>query len=116
MRTLHQQGKVCASSTSPIRRIQLRPGFTRQREPLAGFAPLTVTFSNQSTGVYTASLWNFGDGATGTLTNPTHTFTSVGAYTVTLTVSGPEDTNTAIKPAFIAVVEPRGYLPIVMRD
>jgi len=84
--------------------------------PLAGLAPLTVTFANQSTGVYTASLWSFGDGATGTLTNPTHTFTSVGAYTVTLTVSGPEDTDTAIKPAFIAVVEPRVYLPIVMRD
>ena len=31
--------------------------------------------------------WNFGDGATATGVNPTHSFTSPGSYTVTLTVS-----------------------------
>jgi gliding motility-associated-like protein len=42
----------------------------------------------------TGYAWNFGDGASGaantsTLTNPSHTFSSAGNYTVTLTVSGP---------------------------
>lgn len=31
-------------------------------------------------------LWDFGDGTTSTLQNPTHTYTSTGPYTVTLTV------------------------------
>lgn len=31
--------------------------------------------------------WNFGDGGTSTLQNPTHTFSGTGTYTVTLTVS-----------------------------
>ena len=32
-------------------------------------------------------LWDFGDGETSTLENPTHTYTQVGEYTVTLTVT-----------------------------
>ncbi|MCX7953562.1 MAG: PKD domain-containing protein [Bacteroidales bacterium] len=51
--------------------------------------PLTVHFINQSTGMGTLNyLWNFGDGtATSTLQNPTHTYTSVGSYSVTLIVT-----------------------------
>ena len=33
-------------------------------------------------------LWNFGDGTTSTLQNPTHSYTSPGSYTVTLSVYG----------------------------
>lgn len=32
-------------------------------------------------------LWNFGDGTTSTLENPTHTFTAPGTYNVTFTIS-----------------------------
>jgi PKD repeat protein len=32
-------------------------------------------------------LWNFGDGATGTGVTPTHTYTSVGTFTVSLMVT-----------------------------
>ncbi|HEY0039971.1 MAG TPA: PKD domain-containing protein, partial [Flavisolibacter sp.] len=45
--------------------------------------PLTVTFTNQSTGAV-SYLWNFGDGNTSTQQNPTHTYTAYGNYTVTL--------------------------------
>ncbi|PCK32689.1 S8 family serine peptidase [Pseudoalteromonas piscicida] len=46
---------------------------------------MTATFSNQSTsGSYR---WEFGDGATSTQTNPSHTYASAGTYQVTLTVT-----------------------------
>jgi gliding motility-associated-like protein len=48
--------------------------------------PLTTTFVNTSTGGGIITyLWDFGDGQTSTDANPTHTYTSTGAYTVTLT-------------------------------
>ena len=42
-------------------------------------------FTDQSIGADSWS-WNFGDGSTSTLQNPTHTYASVGTFTVTLTV------------------------------
>lgn len=44
-----------------------------------------VNFSNHSTGG-TSYLWQFGDGATSALVNPTHIYNTPGIYTVTLTV------------------------------
>ncbi len=43
----------------------------------------TVNFTNQSTGA-TQYLWNFGDGTTSTLANPSHTYALGGNYQVTL--------------------------------
>lgn len=55
----------------------------------SGIAPLSVSFTNTSSGDYSSLSWNFGDGATSTVTNPTHTFTAKGSYEVTLTANGP---------------------------
>lgn len=43
----------------------------------------TIAFTNNSIGA-TSYLWNFGDGGTSTLTNPTHTYASNGTYQVIL--------------------------------
>src|SRR6266545_389453 len=57
--------------------------------PTSGNVPLTVQFTDQSTGTITARDWNFGDGSAHSSTqNPSHTYTNAGNYTVTLTVSG----------------------------
>lgn len=48
------------------------------------YAPATVSFTNQSLNA-TSYLWNFGDGATSSSTNPTHTYAAGGNYNVTLT-------------------------------
>jgi PKD repeat protein len=73
--------------------------------PLSGTAPLTVTFTNQSTGDYTDVLWNFGDGITSTLTNPTHTYSYAGGYTVTLQASGLGGTDWITRPNVITVYQ-----------
>jgi PKD repeat protein len=53
----------------------------------SGTAPLAVSFTDTSTGSPTSWFWSFGDGGTSTAQNPSHTFTTAGTYTVTLTAS-----------------------------
>ncbi|MBK7130673.1 MAG: M4 family metallopeptidase [Crocinitomicaceae bacterium] len=50
-------------------------------------APFTVNFSNNSVNG-TSFVWDFGDGGNSTANNPSHTYTAVGTYTVTLTADG----------------------------
>jgi nitrous oxidase accessory protein NosD len=51
----------------------------------SGKAPLTVKFTDTSKGVNMTEKWNFGDGSTSTLKNPSHKYTKVGKFKVTLT-------------------------------
>jgi len=69
-------------------------------------APFNVQFTDLTPGA-TAWQWNFGDGGTSTLPNPTHQYTSLGNFTVTLiatVASGCSDTVT--KTSFIQIQEP----------
>ncbi len=70
--------------------------------PVSGPPPLNVAFSDLSTGTITSWSWNFGDGTSSTLQNPSHTY-ALGSYAVSLQVTGPGGTNTMLKPAFIQV-------------
>jgi PKD repeat protein len=63
--------------------------------PTSGTAPLTVQFTDTSTGSPTSWSWNFGDGATSTAQNPSHTYSGAGSYSVTLTVSNANGSNTS---------------------
>ncbi|MFD2551007.1 PKD domain-containing protein [Bizionia sediminis] len=56
----------------------------------------TVAFTNTSAD-YDSVLWEFGDGNTSTLSNPVHTYASVGAYTVTLTVRKCDQVNRKVE-------------------
>jgi len=55
--------------------------------PTTGEVPLTVQFTDQSTGNPTSWSWAFGDGDTSNEQNPEHEYTSVGPFTVILTAS-----------------------------
>jgi PKD repeat protein len=56
--------------------------------PSSGQAPLTVQFTDQSSGPVSSWSWTFGDGSTSTTQSPSHTYASSGTFTATLTVSG----------------------------
>jgi PKD repeat protein len=53
---------------------------------------ITVSFTDASTpgssGPLTAWAWDFGDGGTDTVQNPTHDYDAAGTYTVQLVVTG----------------------------
>ncbi len=74
--------------------------------PTSGTVPLTVQFTDQSSGTITSRQWDFGDGQTSTQQNPSHTFTSPGSYAVTLNVNGPGGANSKQMPAYITVTPP----------
>jgi PKD repeat protein len=60
-------------------------------------APVTISFTDTSSGDGLTYLWNFGDGQTSTQANPTHTF-QAGVWEVTLTVTNDngEDQSSAV--------------------
>lgn len=62
--------------------------------PVSGFAPLTVSFTDNSIGA-TTYLWDFGNGASDNVPNPSYTYTSSGSFTVIQTVSDGNCTDTA---------------------
>ncbi|MFA5212926.1 MAG: PKD domain-containing protein, partial [Methanoregula sp.] len=74
---------------------------------VAGKSPLSVTFTDQSTGAPTSWLWDFGDGTTSPLQNPTHSFSTTGSstttYTVNLTATNSAGSNTTSKTSFITL-------------
>ncbi|NLA32194.1 MAG: PKD domain-containing protein, partial [Methanomicrobiales archaeon] len=82
------------------------PAATFTADPTAGTAPLTVAFTDESTGNVTAWLWFFGDGTSSTEQNPTHTYTTAGAYTISLNVSNAYGFSVKTKTDYISVAEP----------
>lgn len=51
-----------------------------------------VIITDKSVGAQTY-LWDFGDGTTSTDINPSHAYTNVGTYTITLTITNPNSCN-----------------------
>ena len=73
--------------------------------PTNGLVPLTVNFTNTTTGATNYS-WTFGDGKTGATTNASNVYTNAGTYTVTLTAYGPGGSNVLTKTSYITVTNP----------
>jgi PKD repeat protein len=72
----------------------------------SGPAPLTVTFTDQTTGSPTAWSWDFGDGGTSMLRIPSHTYTSAGTYTVKLTATNSCGSNSLTRTNYVTVSAP----------
>lgn len=68
----------------------------------SGFAPLTVQFNDESK-MANSWEWTFGDGATSTEKNPTHTYTAVGNYDVKLVVTNEIGSAEKTETSFIHV-------------
>ena len=76
--------------------------------PTAGCkAPFTVSFQDKTTPGATSWSWNFGDGTTSNLQNPTHTYTSVDTFDVTLTASSSVGcSSTVTQKQFVTITPP----------
>ena len=77
------------------------PGFSGT--PTSGTSPLTVQFTDASTGSPTTWNWTFGDGNTSTLEDPSYTYTTDGTYDVSLTETNDIGSNTTTLTGYIVV-------------
>lgn len=77
-------------------------------DEIEGVPPLTVHFTDTSTGDPTEWLWSFGDGTDSLVKNPDHTYSSDGNYTVTLLARNayPNSADLEVKIAYIHVGPP----------
>jgi len=71
--------------------------------PLLGNAPLSVTFTDASTGAPTSWIWDFGDGMTATSQNPTHIYTIGGTFDVALQAINAFGSSTRTKVGYVIV-------------
>ncbi len=81
--------------------------------PVAEFAAYQISvsygssaqFYNRSINNPVSWLWDFGDGATSTSQNPSHTYSTAGTYTISLTVTNSYGSDAETKTGYITVTE-----------
>ncbi len=79
-------------------------------------APLNVHFTCPVAGS-TAWSWNFGDGGTATTQNPSHTYTTSGIYSVTLTLTDSHGCiSTLTKPNYVVISPPNVHFTETPRE
>ncbi|MFC1998314.1 PKD domain-containing protein [Chloroflexota bacterium] len=92
---------ACSTQPTGLSHNQLKANFAA--DPTYGQGPLTVQFSDKSTGEIESWVWDFdGDGVVdSTDQNPTFVCTASGAYEISLTVSGAGETDTTTKMYYL---------------
>ncbi len=83
--------------------------------PTVGPVPLTVQFTDHSvpgSANITAWAWDFGDGQSSTLANPSHTYDSAGSYPVTLRVTTSAGNDTTTVANYIVVEDGSTGVPV----
>ncbi len=74
--------------------------------PINGAAPLSVSFTDTSSGSITGWAWAFGDGNTSGSQNPSDVYAVPGTYTVQEIVSGPGGSSTSTVANSISAYDP----------
>jgi PKD repeat protein len=100
----HSAYPVTTTKTLTIKDPAILPAADFTADIVTGLSPLEVSFTDISTGSPTSRVWTFGDGITSTATNPTHTYTNPGTYTVSLKVTNAYGYDTETKTGYITVV------------
>lgn len=102
--------------------VELQPGLVSVELPpapeaafvadvLYGIDPLTVAFTDLTSGAVASRAWTFGDGSVSSDVNPLHTYIAPGVYTVKLVATGPGGSDEAEQVDLVTVVSvPRGVL------
>jgi PKD repeat protein len=79
------------------------PAASFSGDPVQGYAPLTVSFTDMSSNIPTDWAWNFGDGGSSNIKNPIHIYSAPGRYTVSLTAGNGYGGNSITKSDYVVV-------------
>jgi PKD repeat protein len=75
-------------------------------DPREGIKPLTVNFTNLSSGDYLKCWWDFGDGSSSSVCDkPSHDYIAAGIYSVSLKVEGLGGIDSKIMAGYIGIEE-----------
>lgn len=88
----------------------ITPAASFGTDTITGLIPMTVTFTDTSTGTVITRTWDFGDSTSTVVTTSvavSHTYTLAGVYTPTLTVEGPLGSDVLTRAAYILAVAPQ---------
>ncbi|MDE0958119.1 MAG: PKD domain-containing protein [Planctomycetota bacterium] len=77
-----------------------------------GIADHSITFQSESSGLISSHYWDFGDGESSTSSGGEHTYLEPGTYTISLTVTGPGGTDTAVFAAPVVVAPPESSMAL----
>lgn len=92
------RNSIGSNTTSKARFINVSalvvPVASFTADPSSGMAPLTVRFTDTSVNSPTAWQWTFGDGTSSSEQHPSHTYDTAGMYTVALTATNAQGSNT----------------------
>ncbi|RKT47461.1 PKD domain-containing protein [Thiocapsa rosea] len=107
-RACTSDGSLCSAfSNEVVASVPYAPpvaGFSATN--LSGVAPLTVIFSDTSSGAISGWTWDFGDGSSSTAASPTHVYGVPGKYNVSLIVTGPGGQDTETRSGYVSVAHP----------
>jgi PKD repeat protein len=92
---------IATTRPTPQPTASIPPAARFSGSPREGGAPLTVQFEDLSTGEPDSWSWSFGDGRGSPEKNPSHVYADPGDYTVSLTVSNSQGSNTRIQSSYI---------------
>jgi len=104
-------GSDTVTKTGYVQSLWPLPAADFSALPTTGTNPLTVAFTDSSTGGPTSWSWAFGDSGTSTLQSPSHDYTSPGTYTVALTATNTTGSDTETKTDYITVAR-NGLEPV----
>lgn len=96
----------CNSPDDTVKTVRLSPQVQAIfSTPAVGCVPYNAVFTNNSLGGLNF-LWDFGDGFTSTDDNPSHLYTNVGTYKITLTAFDSTSCNKSDVSSFTITVSP----------
>jgi len=91
---------ICKDKTAPfVFPVSPQPVSSFNANQTSGPAPLSIQFTDTSSNNPTGWSWNFGDGTTSNLQNPSHRYTISGVYSVTMLASFPDFCSLGSPPA-----------------
>ncbi len=96
-RSIEKKDDYISAGSAPVAKFSA--------DPQSGILPLSVQFSDQSSGNPTSWEWDFGDNTTSTEQHPSHNYFNEGTYSVTLSVTNEYGTSNLTKTGMIMVTE-----------
>ena len=89
-----------------VRANTMPPAVNFSTNYVAGTCVNPIQFTDLTTNLPTSWLWNFGDGTTSVLQNPSHTYTATGSYNISLSATNTNGTTSITRPNAVYVSVP----------